>query len=270
MILRLTTLCAMALLTLLPGVPPAAANPYADAVQTRVIPGWKRPDGTIMAGLELTLAPGWKTYWRAPGDAGVPPSFDWTASGNLSGVAIDWPTPHVFDQGGMRTIGYKNQVVLPIAIAPRKDGKPVRLNGTIDIGICKDVCVPVRIEIEELLQGDSTQPDPTIAAALAERPFSAREAGLKSIACEVAPARDGLTLKAAFILPSTGGQEMAVVETGDPMVWASEPKISRQGNKLVAEFELMHASGGPFALDRSALRFTILGAKHAVDVKGCD
>ncbi|MDQ2093557.1 protein-disulfide reductase DsbD domain-containing protein [Rhodalgimonas zhirmunskyi] len=264
------TLIALALLAALPLSGAALANPYADAVQTRIIPGWKRPDGTLMAGLELTLAPGWKTYWRAPGDAGIPPSFDWTASGNLSGVAIDWPTPYVFDQSGMRTIGYKNQVVLPIAIAPRRDGKPVRLHGTIDIGICKDVCVPVRIEIEEDLTGDSTRPDPTIAAALASRPFSAREAGLKSTGCTIAPAKDGLTLTAEFALPPTGGQEMAVVETGDPMVWASAPKISRQGGKLVAEFDLMHASGGPFALDRSALRFTILGAKHAVDIKGCD
>ncbi len=268
--LALGLLAALPFGLTLPLAGAARANPYADAVQTRIIPGWKRSDGTLMAGIELTLAPGWKTYWRAPGDAGVPPSFDWTASGNLAGVAIDWPTPHVFDQSGMRTIGYKNRVVLPIAIAPRRDGKPVQLKGTLDIGICKDVCVPVRIEIGEVLPGDTTRPDPTIAAALAERPFSAREAGLKSMSCDISPAKDGITLKAEFALPSTGGQEMAVVETGDPMVWASEPRITRQGGKLVAEFDLMHASGGPFALDRSALRFTILGSKHAVDVKGCD
>lgn len=267
MILRMTALVT----TLLLAAFPAGANPYGDAVQTRILPGWRMADGTIMAGLEISLAPGWKTYWRAPGDAGVPPFFDWSGSRNLDTLDITWPTPHVFRQNGMRTIGYKERVVLPITVAPRKSGAPVQLSGTIDIGICRDVCVPVRIEIGEKLGGadEATRPDPTIAAALAERPFSGHEAGLKDAACTVAPLPDGLTLHAEFTLPSTGGREIAVVETGDPMIWASEPRITREGGRLIAEFDLLHASGGPFAIDRSALRFTILGQKHSVDIRGC-
>lgn len=273
MTLRLTALLAAlatALAAVLSLAAPLRANPYADAVQTRLLPGWRLPDGTLMSGLEITLAPGWKTYWRSPGDAGIPPLFDWSGSRNLGGVELSWPTPHVFDQDGMRSIGYKGRVVLPIAIAPRKPGTPVRLNGKIDIGICHDVCVPVRIELSEDLSGATTRPDPEIAAALADRPFSGREAGLKDASCSVAPTADGLSLRAEFTLPSTGGQEMAVVESGDPMIWASEPRITRKGGTLVAEFDLMHATGGPFAIDRSALRFTIMGRRHAVEVDGCD
>ena len=267
---RLATLYAAIAMALLAALGPARADPYDGAVETRILPGWRLADGTLMAGLEITLAPGWKTYWRAPGDTGIPPLFDWTGSRNLSGVEIGWPAPQVFDQGGTRTIGYKDRVVLPLSVAPRRDGKPVKLSGTIDIGICRDVCVPVRIEIGEMLAHTATRPDPVIAAALAERPFSAREAGLKDAACTVAPSSDGLKLHAEFTLPSAGGREMAVVETGDPMIWASEPRITRQGGRLIAEFDLVHATGGPFALDRSALRFTILGKSHAVDIKGCD
>ena len=250
--------------------PPARANPYADVVETRILPGWRRTDGTVMAGIEITLAPGWKTYWRAPGDAGIPPLFDWSGSRNLHGTEISWPAPEVFQQNGMQTLGYKDRVVLPIAVAPQRDGRPVRLNGTIDIGICSDVCVPVRVEVSEVLSGKARHPDPVIAAALAERPFSGAEAGLESTQCRVAPTPDGLTLRAEFTMPSTGGREVAVVETGDPMIWASAPKITRRGGNLVAEFELMHANGGPFAIDRSALRFTILGRQQAVDIQGCD
>lgn len=249
---------------------PLRADPIDGAISTRLLPGWRMADGTLMAGIELTLAPGWKTYWRAPGDAGIPPSFDWTASSNLQGVAVDWPAPHVFTQSGMRTIGYKDRVILPITVAPRREGAPVRLNGTIDIGICKDICVPVRIELSEVLDGARTRPDPAIAAALAERPYTGVEAGLSDMSCTLAPAADGLSLRAEFALPATGGREMAVVETGDPMIWASEPRVTRQGGKLIAEFDLSHASGGPFALDRSELRFTIIGRKHTVDITGCD
>ncbi|WP_137703034.1 protein-disulfide reductase DsbD domain-containing protein [Marimonas lutisalis] len=249
---------------------PARANPYADMVQMRLVPGWRTADGTLIAGLEFDLAPGWKTYWRAPGDAGVPPVFDWSASRNLAGLTVNWPAPQVFAQNGLRTIGYKNRVVLPLSIAPRRDDRPVTLRGTIDIGICSDICVPIRLTLDETLDTPGTRPVPEIAAALAERPFSAAEAGLTSRDCSIAPTADGLSLRAAFTLPSTGGQELAVVETGDPMIWASEPRITRRGNTLIAEFDLLHATGGPFALDRSALRFTILGKKHAVDVQGCN
>ncbi|MDU8928247.1 protein-disulfide reductase DsbD family protein [Alisedimentitalea sp. MJ-SS2] len=257
-----------ALLALHPAA--AQADPYSDMVQTRILQGWRMADGRLMAGLEITLAPGWKTYWREPGDAGIPPLFDWSGSGNLRGVDINWPAPQVFQQSGSRSIGYSDRVILPLNISPRRDGRPVRLNGTIDIGICSDVCVPVRIELNEVLQGAATQPDPAIAAALAEKPFSGSEAGLKKSKCTVAPTSDGMALRAEFTLPSTGGREMAVVETGDPLIWASEPSISRKGGRLVAEFDLMHASGGPFAIDRSSLRFTILGKQYAVDVQGCE
>lgn len=248
---------------------PVAAQNYADAVHARILPGWKMQNGTLMAGLELTLAPGWKTYWRAPGDAGIPPVFDWSESQNLRAVSVSWPTPHVFDQGGMRSVGYKNRVVLPLALTPRRAGQPVQLSARVDIGVCDDVCVPVRFKVSQAIPGTASRPDPEIAAALADRPFSASEAGLRAKACTVAPAEDGLTLHAEFTIPSTGADETAVVETGDPQVWASEPRIARHGSKLTAEFDLMHASGGPFALDRSALRFTILGQDRAVDIKGC-
>ena len=248
----------------------SGGNPYAQMIETRILPGWRAADGRHMAGVEIRLAPGWKTYWRAPGDAGIPPLFDWSGSQNLGHVALSWPTPEVFRLSGTRTIGYENSVVLPIAVSPRRPGAPVQLKASINLGICRDVCVPVQIEIGETLRAETTRPDPVIAAALADRPFTAREAGLQNVACIVAPTPDGVSLEAEFTLPTAGGREMAVVEPGDPMIWASEPRIHRKGGRLFARFDLMHASGGPFALDRSALRFTIFGASHSVDIQGCD
>jgi DsbC/DsbD-like thiol-disulfide interchange protein len=272
MITRLSLLFAILMMALSaqPAQAQSDANPFGDMVQIRILPGWRAADHSHMAGIEIRLAPGWKTYWRAPGDAGIPPLFDWAGSTNLSGVEVSWPTPEVFRQSGMRTLGYENRVVLPITVAPRRNTKPVRLTGTVNLGICRDVCVPVQVEIGETLNTGPASRDPTIAAALADQPFSAAEAGLTALACNVAPAKDGLSLTAEFTLPSTGGREMAVVEINDPMIWASEPRISRKGGRLRAEFDLMHASGGSFALDRSALRFTIIGRNHAVDIRGCN
>ena len=126
------------LLMLLPGL--AAAQSYDDVVEAQILPGWRLPNGDHMAALHLKLAPGWKTYWRSPGDAGIPPQFDWSGARNMSAIGIYWPAPHVFWQQDMRSVGYKGDVILPLRIRPSQLGKDARLGGIIDIGICKDVC----------------------------------------------------------------------------------------------------------------------------------
>ena len=68
--------------------------------------GWQMQNGHHMAGLSLQLAPDWKTYWRAPGEAGIPPLFDWSGSTNVQSVRVHWPSPVVFHLNGMQTIGY--------------------------------------------------------------------------------------------------------------------------------------------------------------------
>lgn len=265
--IRLTALlCALLLAAL-----PLRANPYVDMVAMRIVPGWQMPDGALMAGLEFRLAPGWKTYWRAPGDAGIPPVFDWSGSRNLAAVEVKWPRPEVFDQNGMRSIGYQDHVILPLAITPDRTGQPVHLAGRIDIGICQDVCVPVRVDLDRvtLAPRADASPVPAIVAALADRPVPAERAGLTDHDCAIAPSEDGLTLTARFTLPPIGRSETAALETADPMIWVSDPYMERTGERLAATFELIKVTGQPFALDRSGLRFTLLSESRAVEIRGC-
>ena len=150
---------------------PASAQSYDRVVQAEVLPGWRMEDGHHMAAIRITLNPGWKTYWRAPGDAGIPPRFDWRGSGNLRNVDITWPTPEVFDQNGMRSIGYAQEVILPLRITPKRAGKPVKFKAHLNIGVCRDICVPQDIKVTASLPPDVTKRDPRIAAAMAERPL---------------------------------------------------------------------------------------------------
>ncbi|MCX8508161.1 MAG: protein-disulfide reductase DsbD family protein, partial [Rhodobacteraceae bacterium] len=79
---RLIPLLLSAVLAL--AAPLAQAQPVPDnLLKAEILPGWRTESGSQMAALRLTMAPGWKTYWRAPGDAGIPPRFDWTGSANL-------------------------------------------------------------------------------------------------------------------------------------------------------------------------------------------
>lgn len=248
--------------------PARAQTALSDLVRIEVLDGGQTAAGTHQAALKLTLAEGWKTYWRAPGNAGIPPEFDWRGGDNIGAVSVTWPAPVVFDQGGLRSIGYEDGLVLPLTITPKRAGAPLRLAGEMEFGICREVCIPARLPFAGDLDARAPR-NPAIAAALADRPYSAREAGVSAATCRIAPAPDGLRVTVRLTLPHTGGSEFAVIEPGLPEVWASEAEVSRRGGTLTATSELIHIEGKPFALDRAALRFTVLGANRAVDIRGC-
>ncbi len=99
-------------------------------------------DGTVRLGLEVDLEPGWKTYWRSPGDAGIPPSINWDGSANLQSTEFLWPAPERFSYYGLDTFGYGDQVVYPIDIVAADSGEAVQLRGQVFLLICDDVCIP--------------------------------------------------------------------------------------------------------------------------------
>lgn len=241
----------------------------ADPLVTGTIrPGWMAEGGRRMAGLELRLSPGWKTYWRAPGDAGIAPLIDWSGSDNVAAARILWPRPHVFHLNGMQTLGYAGDVVLPVEVTPQDPSRPVQLRATLEIGVCRDVCVPADLMLEARVEGEGAR-DPAIRAALAARPSTAAEAGLKRLTCSVEPLRDGLRVTATMDLPHQGGAEAVVLEPAAPGVWVSEAAVSRQGGRLTAVTEMVDTTGAPFALDRSALTVSVIGDRGAVEHRGC-
>ncbi|APX12299.1 protein-disulfide reductase DsbD domain-containing protein [Tateyamaria omphalii] len=250
-------------------LPIYAQGQFDHVVRTEVLQGWDLPNGQRLAAVRLVLAPGWKTYWRAPGDAGIPPHFDWSRARNIGAVSLSWPTPEVHVQNGMRSIGYTDQVVIPMHITPARAGKPMRLRTTLSMGVCSDVCIPHSVKIDEMLDSPDLTPTPAIVAALADMPYSASEAEVQSATCRLSPTEHGMQIEARVALPHTGGTEVAVIEPGVPGVWVSEARTARSGNTVVAVSEMMHADGGAFAVDRSDVRITILGADYAVDVQGC-
>jgi hypothetical protein len=262
----------IALAAVLPVATPTEAGTYGalppeKVAQVEVLPGWTE-GGLRIAAISIALAPGWKTYWRAPGDAGIPPSFDWKGSGNLAGLQFHWPVPHVFATNGMRSVGYKDRVVLPILLTPTRSGEPIRLRGALDLGVCLDICMPVTVAIDATIPPGGAH-DPRIAAALADRALTGAEAGVLSAICTVEPIRDGLRLTARLTLPRQGGPETVVIETDNPRVWVSDTESVRSGGMLEAQADLVPSDARPFTLDRSALRITVLGEGRAVDIRGC-
>lgn len=249
---------------------PAHSELPANLVTAQILPGWTAEDGSHLAALHLTLAPGWKTYWRAPGDAGIPPMMEFQGSRNLASVTPIWPTPGVFFQNGMQTIGYDGELVLPLRIRPATAGQPAHVAARVQLGVCNTICVPVDLGFTLDLPAQGSAPDQArIRAALDDQPLSASRAAVSRVDCTLTPSDDGLHLSVTIDMPSAGQQETVVIETADPLVWVAETDSARQGNRLTAQTELMHVSGQAFALDRSGLRLTVLGSNRAVDIQGC-
>jgi DsbC/DsbD-like thiol-disulfide interchange protein len=133
----------------------AAASPGESAwvsstdSKARLVSGTPDIDGkpTLIAGVQLRMNPGWKTYWRNPGDSGVPPSFDFRGSKNLKQAVLLYPAPHRIADANGTAIGYDDEVIFPVKITPERDGEPVELKLDFEYGLCKDLCIPNEVSL---------------------------------------------------------------------------------------------------------------------------
>jgi len=245
---------------------PIHAQSIDDIVRIDLRHGWQTETGSRLAALHLTLAPGWKTYWRVPGDSGIPPAFDFTGSGNLDRVALHWPRPSVFDSAGLETVGYVGELVLPMELWAAEPGNDLDLRGRASLGVCRDICLPVDIAFAATLSAGPGAPDPAIRAALDTVP---RVAPAGVARCTTRPIADGLHLSLTLKVPEQGGQERVFVETGEPGTWVAPTTVTRHGAQMTAVTELVPPAARPFALDRGALRITVLGESRAIEMTGC-
>jgi DsbC/DsbD-like thiol-disulfide interchange protein len=126
-----------------------------------------RSGAVLLGGIAFQLQPGWKTYWRTPGDSGVPPRFDFSKSENIEAVTVMWPAPLKFDDGaGGVSLGYHDQTVLPLRIVPKNVDKPVTLRAAISYAVCQKICIPVEANAELPFNSVASTEDGALFAAL--------------------------------------------------------------------------------------------------------
>src|SRR5581483_1487429 len=126
-----------------------------------------RSGGVLLGGIAIQLEPGWKTYWRNPGDSGVPPRFDFSKSENVEAVTVLWPAPQKFDDGaGGVSLGYHDQLVLPLRIVAKSVDKTVTLRAAVDYAVCEKICIPVQANAELVFNSVASTEDGALFAAL--------------------------------------------------------------------------------------------------------
>ena len=115
---------------------------------------------TLRLGLHFKLKPGWKIYWRSPGDAGFPPIPDWSSSRNLKSAVMQWPAPERFSVLGLETLGYKKEVVFPITVTRLDLAKPLHLSGAIRYLVCDEICIPYDADVRLTVAQGPIRPSP--------------------------------------------------------------------------------------------------------------
>ncbi len=155
---------------------PKDASPWQRGAHSavRLLAG-SRSGAVLLGGIAVQLDPGWKTYWRTSGDSGVPPRFDFSKSDNIEAVTVLWPAPTQFDDGaGGTSLGYHDQVVLPLRIVAKNADKPATLRADISYAVCEKICIPVEANAELAFASVASTEDSVLFAALDTVPKPAR------------------------------------------------------------------------------------------------
>lgn len=149
--------------------PALQAEPFSsnwvktDQSSVRLIAGQTRlgADGKAAMGLQFRMLPGWKVYWRSPGDAGVPPRINWTGSKNFKDAIVHWPLPERYSLFGLTTFVYSNDVILPIDFRAHDTNKPAVLRAKVSYLICEKVCIPYDATLSLVLPSAKVSPSAT-------------------------------------------------------------------------------------------------------------
>ena len=150
---RHALLCSAALASLVIPARSGVPQPYRVSLVTGGM-----LDGLWQAGIVIDLEPDWKTYWRVPGDAGIPPQFDWSGSLNLQTVDVRFPIPARFQDASGDAIGYHDKVVFPLSIKPANPNQGTRLKLNMFFAVCKGVCIPAKAQLDLALDVSRSNP----------------------------------------------------------------------------------------------------------------
>src|SRR5882757_11397838 len=195
-----------------------------------------RSGAVLLGGIAFQLQPGWKTYWRTPGDSGVPPRFDFSKSDNVEAVTILGPAPAKFPDGaGGNSLGYQKQVVLPLRIVAKNPDKPVTLRAAISYAVCEKICIPVEASAELAFMSVASTQDSALFAALDTVPKPAQVGDPNPLSIRDVK-RDGKLGVLVDVVTPDAGEVSLFVEGPTPDWSLPVPKLLDQSPAGVKRF----------------------------------
>jgi DsbC/DsbD-like thiol-disulfide interchange protein len=225
-----------------------------------------RSGAVLLGGVAIQLQPGWHTYWRTPGDSGVPPHFDFSKSDNVEAVTMLWPAPQRFDDGaGGTSLGYVKQIVLPLRIIAKNAEKPVTLRANINYAICEKLCIPVEANAELAFASVASTEDSALSEALAAVPKPANVGDPHPLTI-LDVRREGKTgVLVDAVAPE--GKDVSLFVEGPTPDWALPvPKLIEHSPPGIRRFSFELDGLPPGASpDGAALKLTLVGGDQAYE-----
>jgi DsbC/DsbD-like thiol-disulfide interchange protein len=234
--------------------------------QLRLIAGPTTPTGKQRVGVEIKMTPGYKTYWRSPGDSGVPPVFDWSGSDNVGGLDVRWPAPQRFEAGNGYGVGYIDEVVVPISVQPVDPDKPVTVVLKLAYAVCEKICIPATGEARLWLKpGVTAVTSPRLEEYEARVPVPVRHGQPGDQIAILDMRKNERMLELGLRAPAEGAIEDVFVE--GPGAWAfGRPVLTPQadGSTLarIKITERPRGAGGP-----TPFIVTVSGKPQAVEAR---
>jgi DsbC/DsbD-like thiol-disulfide interchange protein len=225
-----------------------------------------RSGAVLLGGIAIQLQPGWHTYWRNPGDSGVPPRIDFGKSENIEAVTILWPAPTKFADGaGGISLGYQKQVVLPLRIVAKNADKPVTLRADINYAVCEKLCIPVGASTELAFTSVASTEDSALSAALdtVPKPATIGDPNPLTIRDVKRDGKNGVLVD--VVAPD--GKDVSLFVEGPTPDWALPvPKLLEHGPPGVKRFAFDLDGLPPGANpDGAALKLTLVGGERAYE-----
>ena len=237
----------------------------------RLIAG-SRPAGAaafVRAGVEIRLKVGWHTYWRYPGDAGVPPKIDFLGSQNVKQVHVLWPAPQRLPEGGGTSIGYARDLILPLHVVAQDSAKPVLLRLKLEYAVCEKLCVPAEAKAELTLSSASSAQDAALAAAEARVPKrhalgEGRPIAIRSVRRETASARPRVVVDVA----APAGVPVDLFVEGPTPQWALPVPVAVDGAPEGLRRYVFDLDGAPAgaSYEGALITLTAVGQQDAIEV----
>ena len=244
-------------------------SPIIGLKSVDIIRGWRQNNDIHIAAINIKLEEGWKTYWRIPGIGGIAPILNWEKSKNIKNISLIWPTPNIYKEYGLQTIGYKDELLLPIQIQPIDKKQPIHLSITIDFGICSDVCVPIQTTVEERLPERTSIGKKNILDTLEKAILSGNKSPFKIVKCNIVPIKDGFEVNAFFEgLTSFDKDTLGVVEYPVKQNGWINQKASLISSNQLSVHAIVYNKSIHF-IDRSDLTLTIFTKNKAFEFDGC-
>lgn len=249
------------------GVQPALAadafsSNWADGLKSsaRLIAG-APADGVLQAGVEIKLAAGAITYWRNPGDAGLPPTLSFEGSSNLAQARTSFPAPRRLPEGGGEAFGYDHALILPIDVEPIEPGKPVALALKLNYAVCETICVPAEASLRLVMRVDAAAPSPYAEAIAKAKELTPRRVEWASLAADLT-ATSGRTWRLC-LAPQAGPKRDLFIEP--PEAWWFEVKPDANAPAGIDCFGLNLMQKPPDSALPVAARLTITGGQGPIE-----